>query len=101
MSSVPTLPGPTDSFPYRVDREAGSGAMGVVYRAIDIALERPVAIKVLRSELVQGEDDEPRKRFLQEARAAAALSHPGGAGTRHGRRGGANQTQRKDGRPTG
>jgi hypothetical protein len=51
--------------------------MGVVYRAIDVHLERPVAIKVLRTDLLDPADDEPRRRFLQEARAAAALSHPG------------------------
>ena len=75
--SAPSLPNePTPTFPYRLDRKAGEGAMGVVYRAIDVNLERPVAIKVLRTEVIDPKDEEPRKRFLQEARAAAALTHP-------------------------
>ncbi len=48
--------------------------MGVVYRAQDTRLHRAVAIKVLSAELTA--DPERRRRFLQEARAAAALSHP-------------------------
>ncbi|MEM6794554.1 MAG: serine/threonine-protein kinase [Acidobacteriota bacterium] len=69
---------PTVSFPYRVEREAGAGAMGVVYRAVDTTLERPVAIKLLQPRNQESAiDDDMRRRFLQEARAAAALSHPG------------------------
>lgn len=64
---------PTDTFPYRVEEQAGAGAMGLVYRARDVTLDRTVAIKVLKGV----EDDEARQRFLQEARAAAALAHPG------------------------
>jgi eukaryotic-like serine/threonine-protein kinase len=48
--------------------------MGVVYRAQDLKLQRPVAIKLLAPELVQ--DAERRKRFFQEARAAARITHP-------------------------
>ena len=69
--------GPTETFPYRVDRAAGEGAMGVVYRAMDVVLERPVAIKVLKSDEEAQDNAEEQRRFLQEARAAAALSHPG------------------------
>ena len=72
------MDGPTDDFPYRVDHAAGEGAMGVVYRAIDVVLERPVAIKVLKNDDDSQEDlEDQHRRFLQEARAAAALSHPG------------------------
>ena len=48
--------------------------MGVVYRAVDTRLGRPVAVKLLRHDGVI--DAERRKRFVQEARAASALNHP-------------------------
>ncbi|HSS48471.1 MAG TPA: serine/threonine-protein kinase [Thermoanaerobaculia bacterium] len=74
---------PTPTFPYQVEARIGEGAMGVVYRAIEPALERRVAIKSLRAQILSGEEPavatEYRARFLQEARAAAALSHPGAA----------------------
>ena len=59
---------------YLVERELGRGGMGVVYLARDVALERPVAIKVLPPALAR--DSEVREGFLREARTAAALSHP-------------------------
>lgn len=59
---------------YRVDATLGQGGMGVVYRAQDLKLQRPVAIKLLAPELVQ--DAERRRRFFQEARAAARITHP-------------------------
>src|SRR5258708_25556724 len=52
----------------------GQGGMGVVYRADDLKLQRPVAVKVLPAELTG--DPERRKRFLLEARAAARINHP-------------------------
>ncbi|MEM6457484.1 MAG: serine/threonine-protein kinase, partial [Acidobacteriota bacterium] len=71
---------PTDDFPYRVETQIGSGAMGLVYRAHEPALDRPVAIKVLRlgplEQRSPSERDELHRRFLQEGRAAARLSHP-------------------------
>jgi len=59
---------------YSLDREIGRGGMGIVYLARDVALERPVAIKLLPPSLaaVPGFRD----RFLREARTAAGLSHP-------------------------
>jgi len=48
--------------------------MGIVYRAVDIKLDREVALKVLPPELVA--DPERKRRFVQGAKAAAALHHP-------------------------
>ena len=60
---------------YRIVEELGRGGMGVVYRAHDTKLGRDVALKVLSAERLA--DPELRRRFLQEARALAALQHPG------------------------
>ncbi|MCZ6484963.1 MAG: protein kinase [Acidobacteria bacterium] len=59
---------------YEVLLKLGEGGMGVVYQAHDTALDRKVALKVIKPELLQQET--ARKRFLQEARSAAALNHP-------------------------
>jgi len=59
---------------YRILEELSRGGMGIVYRAVDLKLDRQVAIKVLPPELVA--DAERRRRFVQEAKAAAALEHP-------------------------
>ena len=59
---------------YTVENEIGRGGMGIVYRARDLALERPVAIKLLPPDLAA--HDELRERFLREARTAAGLAHP-------------------------
>src|SRR5438034_9800200 len=60
--------------PYRIEAPIGSGAMGQVFRALDTRLHRTVAIKVMPPDK-HGDSDRMR-RFLQEARAASALSHP-------------------------
>jgi serine/threonine-protein kinase len=59
---------------YSIEREIGRGGMGIVYLARDVALERPVAIKLLPP--AQASHPETRSRFLHEARTAARLSHP-------------------------
>jgi Serine/threonine protein kinase len=62
---------------YKVEGVLGSGAMGVVYKAHDEQIDRPVAIKVLHEHLRVGADGETlAARFLQEARAAARCLHP-------------------------
>src|SRR5262245_3942320 len=58
---------------YRVESKLGEGGMGVVYRAFDTHLDRPVAIKVLRPDAVA--NPERKRRFVQEAKAASALNH--------------------------
>jgi len=59
---------------YRIVSRLGRGGMGEVYRAVHILLNRPAAIKVLHAD--QAVDSTFQARFLREARAAAALSHP-------------------------
>lgn len=62
---------------YLVEAVLGHGAMGVVYRGRDPVLDRPVAIKTIRAELLAAdEDDDWHARFRQEARAAARCQHP-------------------------
>src|SRR4029077_1722477 len=55
--------------------ELGRGAMGVTYRAIDKVLDRPVALKIINTDL-GSRSAEARERFMREVRAAAALRHP-------------------------
>ena len=59
---------------YRITDKLGEGGMGVVYKATDTKLDRPVALKFLAPHLLR--DDEGRKRFEREAKAAASLDHP-------------------------
>ena len=59
---------------YSIERELGRGGMGVVYLARDVALDRPVAIKVLPQYLALV--PRLRERFIREAQTAARLSHP-------------------------
>jgi serine/threonine-protein kinase len=59
---------------YRIEQQIGRGGMGVVYRATHLALERPVALKVIARNLVSQEGF--RARFLRESQLAASLDHP-------------------------
>jgi eukaryotic-like serine/threonine-protein kinase len=59
---------------YRIESKLGEGGMGVVYKARDTHLARPVAIKVLPADKVA--DPDRKQRFAHEAKAASALNHP-------------------------
>jgi Tol biopolymer transport system component len=59
--------------PYTIASCIGAGGMGVVYRAVDTRLNRPVAIKFISDDLA---DEAARRRFQREAQLASALNHP-------------------------
>jgi serine/threonine protein kinase len=59
---------------YRIEALLGQGGMGTVYKAYDIALQRVVALKMIRPDLAQR--PEFQQRFMQEAQSAAGLKHP-------------------------
>jgi len=58
---------------YRIVRELGRGGMGIVYEAVHVGLDRPVALKVLGGQAAP--DSSGRRRFLNEAKTAAGLHH--------------------------
>jgi serine/threonine protein kinase len=77
----PLAPGDPGSFTtgsqiagYQLMEQIGRGGMAVVYKAMDLRLDRPVALKILAPELAR--DEAFRQRFIRESRAAAAVDHP-------------------------
>jgi serine/threonine protein kinase len=78
MSDAPSsgsLPAGTRLAHYEIAGLIGAGGMGQVYRARDLKLQRDVAVKLLPDDMAA--DEERRQRFEREARAVAALNHPG------------------------
>lgn len=71
VKSMPLMPGVEIDGAFRVESKLGSGAMGVVYLATDLALDRPVALKIHAAAA-----DELGTRMWREAKAMARLSHP-------------------------
>src|SRR5690242_9726344 len=69
-----TLLGTSLNGRYRLEARIGSGGMSTVYRALDVTLERRVAIKLMNREVAT--DSDQLERFRREARAVAQLSHP-------------------------
>ncbi len=59
---------------YRIEAVAGRGGMGVVYRAVQLDLGRPVALKLIAAD--RAADPDFRERFQRESRMAAAIDHP-------------------------
>src|SRR5690349_7181871 len=81
------LPSGVEVAGYRIESVVGRGGMGVVYRAVELELDRVVALKVIAPELL--EEPAVRERFLREARTAASIEHPNvipvyAAGERYG-----------------
>src|SRR6195952_1705307 len=69
-----TLVGTSLNGRYRLEARIGSGGMSTVYRAMDVTLERQVAIKLMNREV--SSDSDQLERFRREARAVAQPSHP-------------------------
>ena len=72
--SIPHLEPGTALGGYRIDGVAGQGGMGVVYRATQLGLGRPVALKVIAAQYADNPDF--RERFKSEAQVAASIDHP-------------------------
>lgn len=74
MAALDELIGKTVASKYRVEQMIGEGGMGKVYKATQLALDKPVVLKVLRQALLS--DERTVKRFQREAKAASRLNHP-------------------------
>jgi serine/threonine-protein kinase len=74
LSEYDRLVGETLDGRYYVERKIGEGGMGVVFAVKHTVIERPLAIKVLRREVMR--DEATLRRFVQEAKAASRIGHP-------------------------
>jgi serine/threonine-protein kinase len=59
---------------YRIEAQIGEGGMGVVYRARHVVLDKPLALKILRTAMAK--ESESVQRFINEAKAASSIGHP-------------------------
>ena len=76
MAAIPSQPAPFPEIPgYRIEAVLGRGSAGVVYRAVQLAVERPVALKVLHADVAARARSV--RRLQREARITARLAHPG------------------------
>ncbi len=75
LAGLDTLPPGSRVGPFRIEHEVGRGGMGVVYKAFDEHLQRPVAVKALAGQAAH--DPAQRKRLQHEALLAATINHPG------------------------
>lgn len=73
MSNAPETPVPSQFGRYKIEKELGKGAMGVVYLAVDTQLHRKVALKIPKKSIL--EEPEALERFYREARTTATLRH--------------------------
>ncbi|WUN45886.1 serine/threonine protein kinase [Streptomyces sp. NBC_00306] len=74
---MPGIPGLLVAERYRLDESIGQGGMGRVWRAADVILDRPVAVKEMRMNETDAEDTRIRReRTMREARATARIDHP-------------------------
>src|SRR5919198_5580572 len=74
IANVPRLSPGEEIAGFRIEEVAGEGGMGVVYRATHLALGRPVALKLIASDLASDRDF--RARFKRESQLAASIDHP-------------------------
>jgi serine/threonine protein kinase/soluble lytic murein transglycosylase-like protein len=81
-AAIAPLPAPGDQIgEYKIEEVLGQGGMGIVFRAFDVSLQRPVALKFVSPRLAG--DAATMARFEREARAVSALLHPGIAAVFH------------------
>ena len=74
LASLDPMPGRVVAGNFRIDKLIGAGAMGNVYKALQLSLGKPVAVKVLHHHLLK--NDRLVGRFKREAKSAALLNHP-------------------------
>ncbi len=74
IASLDPMPGRVIAGNFRIEKLIGAGAMGNVYKALQLSLNKPVAVKILHHHLLK--DDRLVTRFKREAKSASRLNHP-------------------------